>query len=317
MVKFNTKSLTLILALGTFPAFMMPVIANGADKPQDPLEMGGRKKEGDAAANHGNHRVMFSVVDAEKGGAVVSANPDNLQQKRRKTHEQTSSPTPVPEFPCDDTKLLVEIDIKPDDNPLETIWTITGTCDGIVTRAGTITSYCGIENSEQVGEETCILVTDPNFNVSYCLPKEGRYTFTIIDTYGDGMCCDKGDGSYNLTVDGEIIKNGGNFGRSERTDFGTGPVCASASMNPTESPTKTPKDNTKTPKDNTKSTKSVVPSTSPSASPSVSVVPSTSPSASPSVSVVPSTSPSDSPSASMNPTKTPKGTKTPKSPKSS
>lgn len=80
MVKFNTKSLTLILALGTFPAFMMPVIANGADKPQDPLEMGGRKKEGDAAANHGNHRVMFSVVDAEKGGAVVSANPDNLQQ---------------------------------------------------------------------------------------------------------------------------------------------------------------------------------------------------------------------------------------------
>jgi hypothetical protein len=56
------------------------------------------------------------------------------------------------------------------------------------------------------------------YDGSLCLP-EGQYQFTIYDSYGDGMCCKHGEGSYNLTSYGEVIVQGGAFGASEMTTF--------------------------------------------------------------------------------------------------
>ena len=39
----------------------------------------------------------------------------------------------------------------------------------------------------------------------------GDYTFIILDTFGDGICCGFGQGSYSLSVDGIEIANGGEF----------------------------------------------------------------------------------------------------------
>ena len=49
---------------------------------------------------------------------------------------------------------------------------------------------------------------------------DGDYTFTINDSYGDGICCSYGNGSYTLT-DGNsgTIKTGGSFASSETTNF--------------------------------------------------------------------------------------------------
>ena len=48
----------------------------------------------------------------------------------------------------------------------------------------------------------------------------GDYVFTIYDVYGDGMCCDWGDGSYSVTTNDEVtIAEGGEFGPSESTLF--------------------------------------------------------------------------------------------------
>ena len=33
------------------------------------------------------------------------------------------------------------------------------------------------------------------------------------------ICCDDGEGSYNVTVDGTLIVEGGEFGYAERTTF--------------------------------------------------------------------------------------------------
>jgi hypothetical protein len=53
-----------------------------------------------------------------------------------------------------------------------------------------------------------------------CIPK-GCYVFTMTDSYGDGMCCGYGQGSYSLEVDGvSLISNGGDFGSSAYTLFG-------------------------------------------------------------------------------------------------
>lgn len=47
----------------------------------------------------------------------------------------------------------------------------------------------------------------------------GDFGFVIYDAYGDGICCSFGQGSYSLTVNGEIIHQGGLFGANEVTTF--------------------------------------------------------------------------------------------------
>ena len=51
----------------------------------------------------------------------------------------------------------------------------------------------------------------------------GIYTFVIEDTYGDGICCDVGNGKWRLFVDGTKIKSSnGKFGYWEEYDFTVG-----------------------------------------------------------------------------------------------
>ncbi|HCZ08828.1 MAG TPA: hypothetical protein DHV07_06945, partial [Flavobacteriales bacterium] len=49
----------------------------------------------------------------------------------------------------------------------------------------------------------------------------------VNDTFGDGICCAWGDGSYTLTVNGSTVAAGGDFGTTETTNFCTGdlPGC--------------------------------------------------------------------------------------------
>lgn len=54
---------------------------------------------------------------------------------------------------------------------------------------------------------------------TFCL-KDGCFTFEIIDTYGDGMCCQYGRGSYLLKDSkGKTLASGGQFGFSDVKDF--------------------------------------------------------------------------------------------------
>ena len=58
---------------------------------------------------------------------------------------------------------------------------------------------------------------------TFCLD-EGCYYLTMKDTYGDGICCAYGNGSYRLTdADNQLIASGAQFGGSETTSF-----CVSA-----------------------------------------------------------------------------------------
>jgi len=51
---------------------------------------------------------------------------------------------------------------------------------------------------------------------------DGCYDFVIYDTYGDGICCSYGSGSYSLTAGGSTLASGGSFGSSETTNFCVG-----------------------------------------------------------------------------------------------
>ncbi len=57
----------------------------------------------------------------------------------------------------------------------------------------------------------------------------GSYTFVIIDTYGDGICCDVGNGKWKLFKDDAKIKSSnGKFGYWEEFDFTVGAARLSA-----------------------------------------------------------------------------------------
>ena len=59
-----------------------------------------------------------------------------------------------------------------------------------------------------------------------CLNR-GLYNFTILDDYGDGLCCEWGVGNYTLVYQGieeenedeEVIASGAVFNASESTTF--------------------------------------------------------------------------------------------------
>ncbi|NNE29369.1 MAG: hypothetical protein HKN16_07020, partial [Saprospiraceae bacterium] len=126
-------------------------------------------------------------------------------------------PCPVP---CTDNELTLTIVL--DNYPEETSWTVTddGT-GGTVASGGT---YGGQADGSTVVEDICI----PN----------GCYTFTISDTYGDGICCSYGNGSYVLVDGSTTLASGGQFGSSEATPFclggGPAPTCTDGVQNGNE-----------------------------------------------------------------------------------
>merc|ERR1711971_607806 len=58
----------------------------------------------------------------------------------------------------------------------------------------------------------------------------GSYTFTITDGFGDGICCNYGNGGYSVKVDDKEVASGGDFDSEETKTFQVG---TSAPVSPT------------------------------------------------------------------------------------
>ena len=115
--------------------------------------------------------------------------------------------------PCVCDGVDVTVSITFDNYPEETSWQIT---DG-----GSVVASGGTYASSPDGS---------TLEVSQCLP-DGCYTFTIFDSYGDGICCSYGSGSYVVTDEfGNILASGASFGTSDGGNFcvsgeGPQPTC--------------------------------------------------------------------------------------------
>ena len=55
----------------------------------------------------------------------------------------------------------------------------------------------------------------PQPPVSFCVPDGSVLEITVDDTYGDGMCCAYGNGSWTISVGGVDVASGGTFASSE------------------------------------------------------------------------------------------------------
>ncbi|MDA0945684.1 MAG: S8 family serine peptidase [Bacteroidetes bacterium] len=87
-----------------------------------------------------------------------------------------------------------------DNYPGETTWSVTN-ANGETVASGGPYSTPGTEIVEQV----CI--------------DAGCYVFTINDSFGDGMCCSWGVGSYAVSSNGNVLASGASFTDSESTSF--------------------------------------------------------------------------------------------------
>ena len=85
----------------------------------------------------------------------------------------------------------VEVIIVTDNYPAETSWQLTdATSTAILSGSGYTSS--GATISEEV-----------------CVDDWTSLSFTINDSYGDGICCAYGNGSYTISYDGVVVGSGG------------------------------------------------------------------------------------------------------------
>ncbi|MFN6225784.1 MAG: hypothetical protein ACK4ZC_03550, partial [Bacteroidota bacterium] len=63
-----------------------------------------------------------------------------------------------------------------------------------------------------------------------CIPNTSCLLFTMIDSYGDGLCCGHGNGQYQLFWNGTLTANGGQFTHSDVRSINCGPTqsCSTA-----------------------------------------------------------------------------------------
>ena len=96
----------------------------------------------------------------------------------------------------------VTLKLTTDNFPGETSWQITDSNSKVVASASPGTYF---SSGETITEDICLTTT-------------GVHTFTIYDSYGDGICCDFGSGSYTFTA-ADVSKTGGAFDSDESTPF--------------------------------------------------------------------------------------------------
>ena len=125
-----------------------------------------------------------------------------------------------PNATCDDGSCCfgggqLLINITTDNYPSETSWELVNQSGVVVAsiNAGDLTSNA------------------TNYSWSICVNNNECYDFIIYDTYGDGICCSYGNGSYTLTYGGIIVASGGAFSSSETT---SNLICGSSNFGCTD-----------------------------------------------------------------------------------
>jgi len=117
------------------------------------------------------------------------------------------------------SKSTVTLQLKTDNYPSETTWELKNDRNELVYAGGPY-KFPLSASSE-----------------NWCLA-DGCYTFTMIDKYGDGICCSFGQGSFKVLKDEQTLISGGQFGKSVTLSFcvqaGSASTCTDGIKNGNE-----------------------------------------------------------------------------------
>ncbi|MGS2760746.1 reprolysin-like metallopeptidase [Sinomicrobium sp. M5D2P9] len=150
----------------------------------------------------------YTLTDITTGDTLASGGSFNNEESTDFCMGTTTPPTGSAD---------VELALTFDNYPAETSWEILDDGNDIIAQGGTY-------NGETGG--TTLLLNETL--------EDGCYTFIIRDSYGDGICCSYGNGSYTLTntETGAVLASGGDFNASESTAFCIGSAGAAQTSLP-------------------------------------------------------------------------------------
>ncbi len=108
---------------------------------------------------------------------------------------------------CASNESEVIIGILTDNYAYETGWNLSDVSGN---------TYADVEPGTYQDNATLFLDT-------ICVPQNTCMVFTIIDEFGDGICCGYGTGTYEVIVDGVVVATGGEFSDAESVPFNCPP----------------------------------------------------------------------------------------------
>jgi hypothetical protein len=207
----------------------------------------------------------FRGIDPAPLGPTISPRPTPSPTSSPTVAPTKSlSPTLSPDCSCAPGEFKYDMELLTDNYPGETSWDLVDDETGSEISSGDDYSVQGA------------LITD-----SQCL-SVGCYTYTIYDSWGDGICCGYGEGYYSLTLYGRLLeKLGGDFNSQESHSFCGVDFC-SGTPGPTPEPSSTPTSvPTSAPTSPPTPTSTPVPTATPTSSPTSAPVPTATPTSSP------------------------------------
>ena len=138
--------------------------------------------------------VSWDLVETTTGNTLLSGGAPFSQLQYPIGTSSCSNNPPA----CLSNEEEVVITITTDNYPTETSWQLVDqNGGGFYINAGDLT------------------IPNNTYTWTFCVPDTNCYQFTISDVFGDGICCNWGNGSYNVTYASTTVANGGNFGSSE------------------------------------------------------------------------------------------------------
>jgi len=123
------------------------------------------------------------------------------------TTTTTEAPPATTTTTASSSTKTITIDVLTDNYPGETSWKLTNTYTG-----------------EVVGEINPGDYTRRSYLYSHPFEvPDDAFEFSILDLYGDGICCGFGSGEYTITFDGREVASGGKFRGSQSDTFESRP----------------------------------------------------------------------------------------------
>ncbi|XQF92919.1 endonuclease [Pseudoalteromonas espejiana] len=101
---------------------------------------------------------------------------------------------------CNDNSLTLTLNT--DNYGSETSWAVNNS------QGNSVANGSGYASNTQYNEQLCLT--------------DGAYTLVVSDSYGDGMCCNVGNGSYSLTYGSTELASGASFNSTDSTTFELG-----------------------------------------------------------------------------------------------
>jgi len=139
-----------------------------------------------------NVGLRFYDISGFDGSEAVYV--DNFQPT------ETSVTPPPPTNECNNH--TVSLTLVTDSYASETSWSVKNNSNQVVSSGN------GYENNKTYTKAICLT--------------DGAYSFEIKDSYGDGICCSNGNGSFTLESDGKVLGSGGDFNQSQTVSFTLG-----------------------------------------------------------------------------------------------